>query len=164
MERKIPPRSKKILVEGLVVSKLRYLITVWSVTTDTNLHRAQVLLNDAAKFITNKTRRTSTTELIIACGWMTITEMADHCKLLLLWKTLKLKFPMYLSDRISLNEDHLATTKGPIILHTTNGWRFRATVLWNRLPPELRTLDSIPRFKKLTKGWIVSQINLDPLP
>ena len=59
--RNIPARSKKLLVEGIILSKLRYLITVWCGTTDNYLKSAQIVLNDAARYITGRNRRTNST-------------------------------------------------------------------------------------------------------
>ena len=136
--RSIPSKSKKLLAEGLILSQLRYLISIWGGTTESNLTNTQTLLNDTARFITNKNRRTSTLELMTDCGWLTVSEMIQHCSLILLWKTLNLNSPNAMRDKIELNNENYVITNQPRLMHTTWSWRWRTTDLWNTLPGDIR--------------------------
>ena len=159
----IPQKSKKLLTEGLVVSKIRYLIALWGGTSIKNISKAQVLLNDAARFITGKNRRTNTTELMQDCNWLTVSEMTKHSTLLLLWKSLRTSSPQALKDKIEIDENNFVSTQRPRLMHTTFGWRWRATELWNCLPGEIRQIESITNFKKQTKLWLISRRETDEM-
>ena len=160
--RAIPTKSKKILAEGLIVSRLRYLISIWGGTSERNLSRTQALLNNTARLITNKGRRTSTIELMTLCNWLTVGEMSQHSSLQLLWKTIRLGAPKAMKDKFLLNQDNTVSTQEPRLLHTSWSWRCRAANLWNCLPDHIRATQSLPKFKSLTKNWIVSRREQEP--
>ena len=60
-------------------------------------------------------------------------------------------------DKIEIGNENLVSTQEPRLMHTTLSWRWRTTELWNRLPGDIREVGSLPKFKNLTKNWIISQ-------
>ena len=54
----LPTKSRKLLCEGLVLSKIRYLLPIWGGTTIKHLTNGQTLLNDAARFVLGEKRKT----------------------------------------------------------------------------------------------------------
>ena len=78
-----------------------------------NFDQSQTLLNDTARFVTNRNRRTSTIDLMSECGWLTVLEMIQHCSLLLMWKTLRLNSPKGMKDKLSMDHENLITTQEP---------------------------------------------------
>ena len=154
----IPQKSKKLLSEGIILSRLRYLIPQWSNTTEKILRNAQTILNDTARFIANKPdRRSKTLDLMKEQGWLTITEMAHHSSLQLLWKILRQKSPENLSEKITLDQDHYALTDYPRLQHTQKGFRWKTCQIWNEMPRELRENEYFPKFKKESKKWLIRQ-------
>ena len=156
--RTIPKGSRKLLTEGLVISKLRYMISQWGATTDRNLRNAQTLMNDSARFVLGtRGRRTGTMALMKECGWLTVREITEHSTLLLAWKTLRLNSPRSMSDKFQREKDDYITCSAPRILHSTDGFRWRAVQLWNSLPQDLRACSSYPSFKNQTKRWLIDR-------
>ena len=162
--RSIPKKSKKLLAEGLVLSRMRFLISIWGGTTERLMNKSQALLNDTARFVTNRGRRTSTVDLMLECGWMTVSEMCQHCSLLLMWKTMRLNSPQGMKDKLRLDHENLIMTQLPRIKYTTSGWRWRTSEIWNSLPGNIREVESLTSFKNLTKNWIISQRNMQVEP
>ena len=152
----IPWRTKKMLIEGKIISRLRYLTAIWGGTTERYLDKTQALLNCAARFISKKDKRTGTQELMESCKWMTVREMTVQSSLLLLWKVFWLRSPNHLTGKIHLDENNWTTTEQPRLLHTTYSWRIRAAENWNSLPREVRELKSLPKFKLETKKWLIA--------
>ena len=154
--RTIPLKSRKLVAEGIVISRIRYLISLWGSTTDRLQRNTQTLMNDCARYVLGeKGRRTSTMELMSKCGWMSVEEMCQHSTLLILWKALRQNSPNYLSEKISIDDDNKVKTNVPRILHTTYGLRWRATYTWNLLPDHIRAELSYNSFKLQTKRWIL---------
>ena len=56
--RKISREGSKTVAEGLILSRLIYLIPIWGSTTENHSRKAQVLLNRAARWVTNLTKIT----------------------------------------------------------------------------------------------------------
>ena len=153
----MPMKSKKLVADGIIMSRMRYMISMWGGTTLRNTEKAQTLVNTIARFITGSNRRTSTINLMKQCGWLTTKEMTTHSSLLLLWKTLRLESPKTMNMKFHLDTDNLLEVIEPRIGHTMNSWRIRTTGLWNNLPDDLRGLMTLPTFKKRTKLWIMEQ-------
>ena len=45
---------------------------------------------------------------------------------------------------------------------TDNSFRWRASRLWNKLPPDIRTIPKLPQFKSKLKKWILESIEIHP--
>ena len=60
----MPTRSKKLVAEGIILSRLIYMIAIWGGTTIRNTEKAQALVNNVARFITGKGKKTSTLNLM----------------------------------------------------------------------------------------------------
>ena len=156
----LPKKSKKLLMDGLVLSKIRYLISIWGGAAEKHLRMIQTLLNDATS---KSTRRDSTQVLMTECGWMTAAEMIDY-SILLFWRVVRRNSPLALNEKITMDEDCFVYMEGPRLQHTTTAFRWRTAVLWNGLPTELRHNLSMKSFKVNTKKWILGQrgLHLDP--
>ena len=147
--RAIPNKSRKLLVEWLVVSRIRYLVAFSGDSTDTLMRNTQTLLNDCARFATGrKGRKDSTLDLMTECSWMTVSELSKHSTLLLLWKFLRLQSPVNLTDNITIDDQNNTSTPNPRLLHTTKGFSWRSTVLWNQVPDAIRANMSYTSFKQ----------------
>ena len=70
----IPRSARRNLVNGLLLSKLRYLMPLWGSVSESLLNKAQILLNTAARWITGLGRKTKIRTLMEAAGWTTIRE------------------------------------------------------------------------------------------
>ena len=96
----IPRKGRKLLIEGHVISKLRYLISIWGYSTVRVLSNVQTLQNDAARFILNiRHRRTSTIILMREQEWITIEEMRNHSTLQQMWKIINLEAPRSIFEK-----------------------------------------------------------------
>ena len=163
--RLLPMKSRKMIADGMVISKVRYLIAVWGGTTDSNIRAIQTLVNDAARFVLQKSgRRDSTENLMTACGWLSVPEMITYHSLLLLWRVLRRKCPKVLADKLEMDDDCLIHTDKPGLLHTMNAFRWRTSVSWNSLSLELRHNSQLKSFKSGLKKWILEQrrLHLEP--
>ena len=63
------------LVNSLVISRFTYGLCLWGNTTPNHQHRAQIVLNSAARMITGLAKTTRQLDLMDACGWLTMEEM-----------------------------------------------------------------------------------------
>ena len=145
--RSLPLRSRKLLVDRLVLSKIRYLLPIWGGAAEKHMRMVQTLLNDAAHYVTRKTtRRDSSVDLMLECGWMTAAEMANYYSLLLLWRVIRLNAQQSLATKITIDDDCFVTT----------AFRWRSTTLWNSMPDDLRHNMSLKSFKRNTKKWILT--------
>ena len=95
----IPPKSKLLLINGMLLSKILYLLPLYGSTHKKYLRKLQVVMNDAIRFFTGFNRRTNTQILMEAVGWLDINKLIEFHSLLLAWKIIRLGSPSYLAEK-----------------------------------------------------------------
>ena len=151
----VPLKSKLLLANSLIVSRIVYAITIWGGTYETNIRKLQAVLNKTAWWVCNSGRRTSSRTLMERCNWLSIRELILYHTVLALWKTIWLKIPLELHMKVNLDTDYIATTREPRLQTCKLGFLWRAVNGWNTLSLEIRSLKSFPRFKKLLRKFII---------
>ena len=71
-------KARLQLANSLVLSKLSYMVCLWRNATQNYTRRAQVVLNQAARFVSGLGRTTSRRELMDSCKWLDIEELAEY--------------------------------------------------------------------------------------
>ena len=149
--------SRKTLAEGLVLSRIKYLLPLWGGTTENLLRKIQVIINNTARAVTGLGKRTSTLTLMTKCGWLTIKELVTYFTITEIWKNLHLKSPRYFYSRFNLDEDGFILIPEPRLKMTRRSYKWRASNLWNQLNPELRSCKSLSVLKRKMKKWLMEQ-------
>ena len=67
--------TKLMVANGLIISKLSYLIQLWGGCEGYLLKMLQVQLNRAARSVTGLSGFTSTRKLMDMCGWLTVKQL-----------------------------------------------------------------------------------------
>ena len=147
----IPTRSILLLANGLVISKILYLITMWGGLSNNDCRKFQTVLNTCARVVTKKPRKTRTRTLMEECKWLYFKELVTFQSLLMMWKLVILKSPHYLSKTVQLNQDNRIVGQNGRILLVRNSFIWRTTVDWNSLPEYLREIRVFKTFKKRTE-------------
>ena len=154
--------GRKILATGLILSRICYLIPLWGGTQEKYIRKTQAVLNNTARWVLKRGKRTKTLRLMTDCKWLTIREMIKHYSLVAMWKIIWLKAPVYLHNKITINEDFCLQTSRPRLKTTKLSFRFRTTLTWNTMPMEIRQIKSLPMFKIKVKAWLISLRTPDP--
>ena len=150
-------KSRKLLANGLILSRLSYICPVWGGTSFKYKNKLQVLLNNTARWVTKKNKRTHSWKLIREVGWLDIEEQITYNSLNQMWKIVKLGKPEYIANRMEVDTNELITTNEPRLLNTTTSFRWRTSKIWNTLLLELRSIGSLPRFKSKIKTWLINK-------
>ena len=153
----IPRRGRQHLANGLIVSKLSYMITVWGGAENVHLTKLQSLLNMTARYVMNGGRGWRTMKIMRACNWLSVRELSLYYSLVTLWKVLYLETPIQLSDKFTWTEDRFIQTSIPRLQMTANYWRWRNCENWNNLSEELRHTTRISQFKTGLKKSIIGR-------
>ena len=146
--------SRKLLAEGLLLSKLIYLISQWGGATQNNINKAKILMNQIARWVTKSGKKARISILLETCNWMSIQELARYHSDIQTWKILRLNNPETINDRWQLNENEEIITLKPRLKFKEDGYCWRASREWNAFPLEIRQLRSLPVFKRRIKSWI----------
>ena len=70
----IPMRSRRNIINGLLISKLKYLMPLWGSAAESHINKAQILLNTAARWVTGLGKKTKIRSLMEAADWLSIRE------------------------------------------------------------------------------------------
>ena len=163
-------KSRKMLANGIFMSKLIYLIQLWGGTSEYLLTFLQKIQNRAARSVTKLDWYTSTETLLTQCGWLSVRQLIAYHSLLQVFKVKKDKFPGFLNKKFSQQFTYgtrLAAGNGiklNKVIHTQLGkqnFSNRTVHLWNQLPLDIRQSRTLPIFKAKLKKWTKSNIALN---
>ena len=154
---KIPRSCKKTLAEGVIVSRLLYLLPIWGSTTRNQWRKGQILLNKAARWVTGLRKTTRIGTLMREVGWLDLREMYLQHSCMLLWRIIHLKSPGHLWRRLEIDEEWKVKVEDTRIQFTERGFRWNTCRIWNTLPSRMRSETSIACFKKQLKTWILDR-------
>ena len=94
-------KTRLMIANGLFMSKLIYLIPLWSGCEKYLLKALQIIQNKAARLVTRSGYRTPIKTLLTQCGWLSIQQLACYHSLVLYYKILQSHSPQYLYGKIS---------------------------------------------------------------
>ena len=153
----IPKTTKMKLINGFVISRLMYLLPIWGGTPDKFMNRVQTLMNKAARHVNNMGRMSPTEGLIKSCKWLQARNMVKLQSLVLMWKVVWMKSPLSMSRKITIDNDMYLSTTPARLQGTQQSFRWRTVVEWNRLPAEIRDLQSLQTFRRQVRKWLADQ-------
>ena len=164
-------RTRKMVADGIFMSKLVYLISLWGGCEKYLLKSLQVIQNKAARVVAKVDWNTPTQSLLSQCGWLSVHQLAVHQTVVLVHKILKSGQPQYLYNLFNLNYNVKTRLADQQLLKPTQGeapendlvsdsFRWRAIRHWNSLPLEIRTITLTTKFKRESKQWIKEYIPL----
>jgi hypothetical protein len=96
-----PFKTRKMIADGVVISRLIYLIQLWGGCQGYLLGLLQTLQNRAARLVCKMGRYTHVKTLLDNCGWMSVRQMVAYHWVLLVYKIRMEKNPKYFVDKFS---------------------------------------------------------------
>ena len=157
ISRQISKEGRRCLANGLLISKLIYLIPIWGGANQNHIRKLQTFVNCAARFVLKTGKKTKIRKLMEQCKWLYVSEMIDYHSLIMLWKIVNFNKPANMKTLFKLDENNLiCTEKEPRLLINSTNFKFRTKEKWNLMSSDLRQEKSLPRFKAKLKPWIIS--------
>ena len=160
-------KTRKMIANAIVMSRLIYLIQLYSEAADYLLTALQVLQNKAARAVTRLPWGTRTAVLLNQVGWLSIKQLAVYHKLISIFKIKENRKPVYLSEKISTDFNYqtrqatgssLKVNKTPKSGTAKESFVHSSTVLWNTLPMNLRNTQKLTNFKTGLRSWVKETI------
>ena len=164
--------TRLMVANGIVISKLCYLIQLWGGCEGYLLHALQVVQNRAARVVTGCSWFTPTRKLLASCNWLSVKQLVEFQTLAMTHKIIMSDSPYYLSKRFSTDytyKTRQATTGSIRRLSTPNNphifsyssFTHRATRGSNNLPPQIRSAQTMSLFKSKLKKWVKANIPIE---
>ena len=140
-----------MIANGIIISRLIYLIPLWSGCEKYLIKSLQVVQNKAARVVTKCGKRTPVKDMLKQCGWLSVSQLGVYHSLLLLFKILQTKSPRYLYSKLSNQVNLLYEMRSTANLRIRLGsdshagaglargsFKYSATQAWNTLPLDIR--------------------------
>ena len=167
-------KTRKIIANGIFMSKLIYLMPVWMGSEDYLINALQVCQNKVARLVTKLDRYTPTKVLMQQCGWLPVKQLMAYHSLVLLHKTIRQQTPDFLYQKVTSGSDQprtrlavassAATTAagapGPPSIDSCElglarkSWCWASVYLYKQLPVDLCAVQKIQNFKTRLKHWV----------
>ena len=162
MSKYLDMKSRLKLGNGIIISKMIYMINLWGSTRPTWLKKIQVVQNMAARYVTKENRYTRVSTLLNKCKWMSVSQMVAFHSMTLLWKTWNREGFLIMKNKLVRNNyGTFYEIRGRILL-TNDSWKRRTVKMWNKMDQNLRLEDNAAVFKGKSKVWIMENIGLRP--
>ena len=151
-----------MIAEGIIISKIIYVITVYGSCSEYLLSCLQIVQNTAARCVTRLRWNTQVSVLLLQCGWLSVRQMVFFHTMVQVFKTRLERKPVYLYDKLSKSFSYrtrLASENGIRETETIKsdlrkkGFVHRSTQQWNNLPLNLKNLETLKKFKTELKSW-----------
>ena len=149
------------------MSKLVYMISVWSGCTKELLGNIQTIQNRAARVLTRNHWSVDNKTNLAQLGWLSVNQLSHYHNILLINQVKKNKAPKYLYEMFNWEfpyKTRQATSnqvqpKGTPKLHISlNTYRWRATVYYKKIPTSITQDEDERNFKVKLKTWILNNV------
>ena len=160
-------KNRKMIAEGIMMSKLIYLISLWGGTSGYLIKSLQIIQTRAARIVTKLDWSTPTSELLEKCGWLSVQQLVIYHSVLLVYKVMKTESPAYLFSMFNTKYQYRTRQADsgvikqmfcPKLTLTSHSFRFQAASHFNGLPSTIRNAETLPRFKQMVKKWIKENV------
>ena len=164
-------KTRKMIADGILMSKLIYLIELWGGCSKYLLEALQKAQNRAAKTVTKLDWNTPVAELLNQCGWLSVHQLVVYHSVVLVHKVIQNKSPKYLHSMFDTEYQYktkqahnalIRQTRDLGLEITQDSFRWRAAKSYNELPLSIRNVASLEAFKKEAKAWIKMNTSLHP--
>ena len=146
-------KTRKMLANGLFMSKLVYLMPLWGGCDKFLIKALQIVQNKAARTVTKLGIFTPVRTLLKQCGWLSVNQLVFFHTVVLLFKTLQNKSPEYLLSMAGIEYNYKSRAKDAGKLRVVVGYkldselnfksyRWRSIRYWNQLPQDITSSTS----------------------
>lgn len=150
---------RKRLAEALVFPILDYCSTIYLDASLDIRRRLQVLQNSCARYVSGASRREHITPVRERLGWLKIDSRRNYFLSVCMYKILRIGKPSYLLSlftKCQPGAPRRGTSHELVVPLMRSGvghgsFQVRGAILWNALPPSLRNLPSLSRFKSAAR-------------
>ena len=161
------------LVHSLVSSRIDYCNSLLVNLPACSLEKLQRVLNTAARIVSLRPKSDHITPVLISLHWLPVKQRINYKVILYVFRCLHDLAPSYLMDLLQLytpNRDLRSADKGlldysaPATNYGERSFSVAGSILWNRLPEDLRLLESLNSFKAKLKTFLFNEAYQKYLP
>ena len=161
--------TRLMVANGIILSKLCYLIQLWGGCDEYLLSALQILQNRAARFVAGLSWFTPIRVLLKKCKWLSVRQLVLYQSIILAHKIATTGTPASLA--VKMNTTHPYNTRqadsgsiryGELFSRSQerchDSFCYRATKDYNSIPAHIRSRTFLPSFKAKLRIWIAENI------
>ena len=160
----LPQEVLIVLVDSLVLSRIRYCISVFGNASRETQNKIQKLINFSARVVTGRKRREHISDAVRSLGWLRSPSLYQYGILTRFKTVITTGEPSSLADSIAVQEHTYNTRQTnhyrPVSVRSEVGKRmfgFSAPSLYNSLPQDVRGT-AVGCFKKALKEHLLNGV------
>ena len=96
----MPANTRKIIVQALVISIVRYCMSVYGSCGETQMARVQKIINFCARVVSGRRRSDHISDVIQQLGWLRADELAEYHTICAVQRAIMTSTPEYVSQTI----------------------------------------------------------------
>ena len=159
------------IANGIFMSKLGFMIPLWSGCQEYLLRALQTIQNKAARTVTKHGRRIPVQQILKECGWRSVKQEVFFQTVMQMHKVLMQKSPVYLYRKLTADGSYSYRTRSSstssirqsISFKTgltlcKESFRWRGVTCYEGLPWEIRKCQKIEIFKRKADTWIKENV------
>jgi len=149
------------VIHAFISSRLDYCNALYIGLNQSSISRLQLVQNAAARFLINTSKHAHITPVLYNLHWLPVQYRINFKILLFVFKALNGLAPEYLSEMLTLREhSRLLRSSNQLVLEVPRSrykrWGDQAFAvaaprLWNKLPPDIRTITDETTFRSKLK-------------
>ena len=164
-------QARLTVANGIFMSKLIFMIALWSGCQEFLINSLQVCQNKAARVVTKRDFSTPIKQLLKECGWRSVRQEMYYHTVLQVHKTLVNQAPLYLYSKLTEDGKYSRDTRqarnssirlGPSyqtgLSLCKDSFRWRGAAWYEALPTDIRGEWKIGIFKRKVNNWIKTNI------
>ena len=150
--------NKKNMVQGVFNSLLCYCLPLFGGCTKAEVDVLQVLQNRAARIVLNCPPRTNRNLMFDRLDWLTVQQLIVYHTLVTVFRIRKSQEPEELGVILTRDNHNGHIMKNTQLSLYRNSFVFRGSLLWNKLPREIRLETKMSQFKNHLRKWLLENI------
>ena len=159
----LPFQARVMYYNAYVLPHFDYCSVVWSNIPGSKVNELFKLQKRAARMILNKRYDTPSSALFIELQWLPLPSRFKFNACIEVYKALNNLSPGYMADMFVTAPRNLrSSTSNKVFVPRASkkSFSFYGATLWNCLPNELRSQDSLDHFRRKLKAHLMSEINI----
>lgn len=159
--------AKKTIFNTLILPHFHYCSSILFLLKQNDISRLQKLQNRSMRVILKKPRMTPTRDMLKELQWLPVRELLLFNTLVFIHKIKIGQAPQYLLNKVTYtSEIHQYNTRHREHFYiprvdqerSQNSLYFKGLSKYNSLPVDIKSTDTITKFKKLLKSFLLSEI------
>ena len=156
----LPFSSMRMICEGWFTSVIVYCLPLFGGCESRDVDDLQKLQNKMARLVTNSQIRRNREEMFNQVEWLTVKQLMVYHTLTTVFRIRKTGEPEGLASTLNYENRN-----NNIIFPTSNltlyrkSFTYRGICLWNRIPKDIKNVQTIGLFKSRLKEWVSKEVS-----